>query len=73
MKYVIVQIGDTRIFTSNSNTWEWDDNTGMLNVYSVNNEIVLSVRQDEVLLVIRVDREDELEHVNEFLDNLYKK
>lgn len=73
MKYVIVKLYDAQITVGNSNSWEWDDNTGMLNVYNVYNEIVLSTRQEEVLNVIRADGHDELERLSNFLDNLYKK
>lgn len=73
MKYVIVKLHDAQITVGNSNTWEWDDNTGMLNVYNVCNEIVLSTRQEGVLNVIRADGHDELERLSNFLDNLYKK
>ena len=74
MKSVVIKLrNDGKLAAINANTWGWDDNSGMLNVYDINNEIVFSTRQDEVLHVIRVDDDNELESVNRFLDNLYKK
>ena len=74
MKYVLVGLYDNnQITVANANTWYWDDITGMLNVYDVNDKIALSIRQDEVMCIFRASGNEERENIMRFLDNHYKK
>ena len=72
--YVIVALYDnTQITVANANTWYWDDKTGMLNVYDIDDKIALSIRQDEVKCIFRASGNEECDKIVDFLDNLYKK
>ena len=74
MKYVLVGLYDNnQITVANANTWHWDDTTGMLNVYDVDDKIALSIRQDEVTYIFRATGDEERDNIVHFLDNHYKK